>query len=86
VDIVAEDSFARGDVDEGMRLLDLGIEREPLEERRYLVATRALLAGGRREAAREMVRRAVAALDELGLPLCDELAEIGRSLDVAGAR
>ena len=85
VDIVAEDSFARGDVDEGMRLLDLGIDREPLEERRYLMATRALLANGRRASAREMVRRAVDALDELGLPLCDELAEIGRSLDVAGA-
>jgi DNA-binding SARP family transcriptional activator len=83
VDIVADDSFGRGDVDEGMRLLDLGIEREPLEERRYLVATRALLAHGRRTAAKEMVLRATRALEELGLPLCEELAEIGRSLDVA---
>lgn len=82
VDIVADDSFGRGDVDEGMRLLDMGIEREPLEERRYLIATRALVAHGRRTAAKEMVLRAARALDELGLPLCDELAEIGRSLDV----
>ncbi|MGB8859881.1 MAG: BTAD domain-containing putative transcriptional regulator [Ilumatobacteraceae bacterium] len=85
VDIVADDSFTRGDVDEGMRLLDLGIECEPLEERRYLVATRALLSAGRRAAAREMVLRGARSLGELGLPLCDELAEIGRSLDVAGA-
>ena len=83
VDIVADDSFARGDVDEGMRLLDLGIEREPLEERRYLIATRALLAADRRSAAREMVRRAAHALDELGVGISGELAEIGRSLDVA---
>ena len=85
IDIVAEDSFARGDLDEGMRLLDLGIEHEPLEERRYLVAVRALLAGGRRAAARELVLRASGALDELGLPLSDELVEIGRSLDVRPA-
>lgn len=86
VDVVAEDSFSRGDVDEGMRLLDLGIEREPLEERRYLVATRALMADGRRTAAREMVQRAAHALQELGIGLCDELTEIGRSLDVGGAQ
>ncbi|MEQ1698827.1 MAG: AAA family ATPase [Ilumatobacteraceae bacterium] len=82
IDIVADDSFARGDLDEGMRLLDLGIEAEPLEERRYLVAVQALLAGGRRSAARELVLRAAAALDELGLPLSAELSAIGRSLDV----
>lgn len=82
IDIVADDSFARGDLDEGMRLLDLGIEHEPLEERRYLVAARALLAGGRRAAAREVVQRATGALGELGLPLSAELADIGRSLDV----
>ena len=85
VDIVADDSFARGDVDEGMRLLDLGIEREPLEERRYLLATRALMAAERRTAAREMVLRAARALDELGVTLSGELAEIGRSLDVGRA-
>jgi len=82
VDIVADDSFARGDVDEGMRLLDLGLECEPLEERRYLLATRALLVAERRSAAREMVLRAARALDEIGVPLTGELADIGRSLDV----
>lgn len=82
IDIVAEDSFARGDLDEGMRLLDMGIEHEPLEERRYLVAAQALLAGGRRAAAREVVQRAAGALGELGLPLSTELSAIGRSLDV----
>ncbi len=86
VDIVATESFDHGDVDEGIRLLDLGIEREPLEERRYLVGARALLAAGRRTAARELVYRAAGALDELGLPLCAELAEIGRSLDVRGGQ
>lgn len=86
VDIVAVESFTRGDVDEGIRLLDIGIEREPLEERRYLVGARALVAAGRRSAAREMVHRASAALDELGLPVCADLAEIGRSLDVGRAQ
>ncbi|HQZ36414.1 MAG TPA: bacterial transcriptional activator domain-containing protein, partial [Ilumatobacteraceae bacterium] len=86
VDIVAAESFDRGDVDEGVRLLELGIEREPLEERRYLIGARALLAAGRRTTAREMVHRASGALDELGLPLCAELAEIGRSLDVRSAQ
>jgi DNA-binding SARP family transcriptional activator len=85
VDIVAAEAFVRGDVDEGIRLLDLGIEREPLEERRYLVAATALVAAGRRMAAREMVDRAAGALAELGLPLGAELADIGRSLDVRSA-
>ena len=86
VDVIAEESLGRGDLDEGIRLLDLGIEREPLEERRYLVATRALLANGRRIAAREMVHRAGGAMSELGVPLCAELEEIGRTLDVHGGQ
>ena len=86
VDIVADDAIARGDLDEAMRLLDLGVEREPLEERRYLVAAEALLAAGRRAAARDIVQRAANALGEVGLPLGADLERIGRSLDVALTR
>lgn len=82
VDIVAEDALTRGDIDEGMRLLDTAIEHEPLEVMRYERAAQALVASGRRAAARETVLRARAALDEIGVAPSGELAVIGRSLDV----
>ena len=66
-----------------MRLLDAAIEHEPLEEVRYERAARALIAAGRRAAAREVVLRATAALAEIGVEPSGELAVIGRSLDVA---
>jgi DNA-binding SARP family transcriptional activator len=84
VDIVAADALGRGDLDEAMRLLDMAIEHEPLEESRYARAAAALLAGGRRAAAREMLDRATGALDEIGVSPGPELLAIGRSLDVRG--
>jgi DNA-binding SARP family transcriptional activator len=82
VDIVADDALARADLDEAMRLLDMAIEHEPLEESRYVVAAHALLAGGRRTAAREVVDRAAAALAEIGVEIGSELAAVGRAVDV----
>jgi DNA-binding SARP family transcriptional activator len=77
LDIVAADCLARDDLDEALRLLDLAIATEPLEEGRYVGAARALAARGRRTAARDYVARATAALVELGLTPGRELAELG---------
>ncbi len=82
IDIVAADALERGDLDEGVRLLDMGIEAEPLEEKRYTMAATALIDQGRRAAARDVVQRGYAALDALGMPPGQDLARVGRSLDV----
>jgi DNA-binding SARP family transcriptional activator len=82
IDIVSQDAIDRGDIDEACRLLDLGIEQEPLEEARYVRAAQALLDVGRVSTARDVVERAGAAFDELGVEVSASLAEIGRLLDV----
>ena len=66
IDIVADDAIARGDTEEAIRLLDLGMEAEPLDEARYLRMCDVLVAQGRIGTAREVAARAVATLDEIG--------------------
>jgi len=67
VDLLAADAEARGDIDEAVRQLDAGMAIEPLDEERPVRAARLLLVQGRRASARDVVRRAVAVVDELGV-------------------
>jgi DNA-binding SARP family transcriptional activator len=67
VDIVVDDAFERGDLDDAVRSLDAAIAIEPLEESRYVRMCEALLVQGRRATAREVGERASTMLDELGL-------------------
>lgn len=86
VDLVAAAALADDDVDDALRLLDLGIAAEPLEEARYVTAARALRERGRRVAAREYAVRGVSALAEVGIEPGVELAALaddGRPLDAS---
>ncbi len=66
IDIVADDAIVRGDTEEAIRLLDLGMEAEPLDESRYIRMCDVLVSQGRVGTARDVAARAVATLDEIG--------------------
>ncbi len=67
LDLCADAAAARGDLDETRRVIELTIDLAPYDDARYLKAATALLEQGRRGAALTVVRRARAALAELGL-------------------
>ena len=67
LDLCADAAAARGDLDETRRVIELTIDLAPYDDHRYLRAATALLEQGRRGAALTVVRRARAALAELGL-------------------
>jgi DNA-binding SARP family transcriptional activator len=67
LDLCADAAAARGDLDETRRVIELTIDLAPYDDTRYLRAATALLEQGRRGAALTVVRRARAALAELGL-------------------
>jgi DNA-binding SARP family transcriptional activator len=67
LDLCADAAAARGDLDETRRVIELTIDLAPYDDERYLRAATALLEQGRRGAALTVVRRARAALAELGL-------------------
>ncbi|HRE00390.1 MAG TPA: bacterial transcriptional activator domain-containing protein, partial [Ilumatobacteraceae bacterium] len=76
VDLLAADAEQRGEYDEALRQLDLGIASEPMDESRYVRAGTLLLAQGRRATALEVVRRATAVLDEMGTTPGPDLARL----------
>jgi ATP/maltotriose-dependent transcriptional regulator MalT len=67
LDLCADAAAARGDLDETRRVIELTIDLAPYDDARYLRAATALLEQGRRGAALTVVRRARAALAELGI-------------------
>lgn len=67
LDLCADAAAERGDLDETRRVIELTIDLAPYDDERYLRAATALLEQGRRGAALTVVRRARAALAELGL-------------------
>ncbi len=81
VDIVIDDSFDKGDLDDAVRWLDVAIAAEPLEEARYIRACEALLVQGRRATARSVGERARSMLHDLGLPPSPQLRTVMRSID-----
>lgn len=76
VDLVARDALERGNLDEAVGLLDIGIDAEPFEIWRYAMAARALVTQGRPRAAGELAQRALAMSDELGVTLDPELRDL----------
>jgi DNA-binding SARP family transcriptional activator len=80
VDALAAEAEERGELDEALRLLERGIEAEPLDEGRYVRAARLLLAQGRRGPARATLLRGRAVVDELGLQPSLGLQRLERAL------
>lgn len=72
-DLVAADAEDRGELDEAARLLDLGMELEPLDERRAIRLAGILARQGHRAAATAVARRCADLLDELGVAPSPEL-------------
>jgi DNA-binding SARP family transcriptional activator len=80
LDLVADDSLLRGDIDEALRLLDQAIMSEPTDESRYVKAARGLVTQGRRRSALALLQRAAATSEELGVPPSRDLRELLGSL------
>jgi DNA-binding SARP family transcriptional activator len=76
LDLCASAAASSGDVDEAVRCLERGIELAPDEEERYVTAARHLLTQGRRGAARSMVHRARAVIDDLGVRPSPAMVEL----------
>ncbi len=81
VDLVARDAIERDDLDEAVRLLDVGIEAEPFELWRHLEVARALARQGRPRAAADVATRAIAVCDDLGVAPDAELVALASSPD-----
>jgi DNA-binding SARP family transcriptional activator len=81
LDLVAAQAAERGSYDEARQALEQAIEADPYDDTRYVLAARHLLAVGRREPARRMLARAVAAMQELGLQPPAELWQAIRDAD-----
>ncbi len=73
LDLVADDAVARGDSDEAVRLLDQAIAVEPLDESRYARLCEVLVQQGRVGSAREVAKRAVLMLEEIGEVVSEEI-------------
>jgi DNA-binding SARP family transcriptional activator len=80
LDLCAAAAAASGDLDELRRVVERTIELAPYDDDRYLKAATVLLAQGRRGAALTVVRRARAALAELGLAPGRPLLDLERSI------
>jgi DNA-binding SARP family transcriptional activator len=76
LDLCARDAAAHQDLDEACRFLERAIELAPYEEDRHLRMVEHLLAQGRRGSAIRMLKRARAALDELGLAPTSALTDL----------
>lgn len=79
LDVLAVGAEHEGEVDEALRMLERGIEADPLDESRYLQAARLLLRQGKRGRALALMRSAAATMRELGLEPSDEHRALVRS-------
>jgi ATP/maltotriose-dependent transcriptional regulator MalT len=80
LDLCADAAAARGDLDETRRVIELTIDLAPYDDARYLKAASTLLEQGHRGAALTVVRRARAALAELGLRPPDHLISLEEAI------
>ena len=85
VDLVARDSLEHLELDEALRLLDIGIDAEPYDVWRYRAAAEALRTQGRAASAAALAARGLRATGELGLPADPVLVALASTAgDVAG--
>lgn len=76
LDMAAADAEERAEVDEAVRILRRAIDAEPHDEVRYLKLASLLASQGRAGSAATTVRRARAALAEIGLEPSEQLAAL----------
>ncbi|RIJ77671.1 hypothetical protein D1871_06005 [Nakamurella silvestris] len=79
-DLVADDAFRAGDLDDAARMLERAIELEPYDEVRYVRLTEVFRRQGRRGSARAVLRRAMAMTAEMGITPSPPLAALVRAL------
>jgi DNA-binding SARP family transcriptional activator/ATP/maltotriose-dependent transcriptional regulator MalT len=84
LDLVASDALERGDLADASQLLDAAIADDPLDESRYVRLARALLAQGRSQSAADVVRRAVAVAEELGVSPSDDVSAVLAAVESMG--
>jgi DNA-binding SARP family transcriptional activator len=80
LDLCADVAAGRGDLDEARRVTELAIDLAPYDDARYLRAAAALLEQGRRGAALAVMRRARAALAELGVEPTSHLIRLEEAI------
>jgi ATP/maltotriose-dependent transcriptional regulator MalT/DNA-binding SARP family transcriptional activator len=85
LDILASGAEQRAEIDEAARVLERALDAEPYDEQRYVRLARLLSSQGRAGSALATLRRARAALDELGLGPSAELEGLERSLRRRGS-
>ena len=85
VDLLAGRAQAEGELDDALRLLEQGIELDPLDERRRLDVARILLQQGRRGRALEELRRAAAAQRAIGIEPSEEHRALVRATRASAA-
>jgi ATP/maltotriose-dependent transcriptional regulator MalT len=84
LDLCAEVSAERGDLDEARRMVQRTIELAPYDDDRYLRAASILDEQGKRGAALSVIRRARSTLATLGVPLPAQLLDLQDSIMAAG--
>lgn len=80
VTAAVDDAVAKGDFEQGVRLLEDAIAAQPYDEDFYLRAASLLADAGRTSEAAAMMRLARAMMSQLGLPLSPRAADIDRIL------
>jgi LuxR family transcriptional regulator, maltose regulon positive regulatory protein len=85
LDLATDEAEEREEFDEAMRLLRRAIDAAPHEESRYVRLARLRVSQGRIGSARSLLRRARAALTEVGLETSADFDSLQRSLDDASA-
>jgi ATP/maltotriose-dependent transcriptional regulator MalT len=80
LDLLAAAAERRAEIDEAARVLERALEAEPYDEQRYVRLARLLSTQGRAGSALAALRRARAAMGELGLDPSAELDALERSL------
>jgi DNA-binding SARP family transcriptional activator len=79
LDLLVDHAVAAAQSQEAVRLIEIGIGRDPYDERRYAQAARLFMGSGQRSAAVTMLRRARDAARELGVAPSAEVEELERA-------
>jgi DNA-binding SARP family transcriptional activator len=86
LDLLAARAEARGEIDEAVRLFQQAVDVEPYDEQRYVRVANLLASQHRVGSARAALRRAVAALADIGVDPSESLTSLASRLEPTDAR